>query len=181
MNQRRVFRYAVLTMSVIVLASACASTRPVSDQFDDATITAKIKTKLAGDPEINPFNIDVDTFDGVVTLRGEVEKQKAKDEAEHHALNTGGVQGVVNEIRVVSEAFEDDERATDAWITTKVKSKIAADPQLNPFNIDVDTLDGRVTLSGRVRTVEARQEAEKLARDTDGVVEVVNELRIGGD
>jgi len=164
------------TALLVVAVVGCSSTRPIGDQFDDKTVTAKVKSKLAADPDINPFNIDVDTIDGVVTLRGEVEKQKAKDEAEHHAQNTGGVKMVVNEIRVVSEAFEDDERYSDAWITTKIKSKLTADPQLNPFNIDVDTEDGRVTLSGRVKDSAARTEAHKLAEDTEGVRSVSNDL-----
>ena len=65
---------------------------------------------------------------------------------------------------------------SDGWITTKIKSKITADPELNPFNIDVDTQDGVVTLSGTVASADRRAEAEKLARGTKGVVDVINEL-----
>lgn len=69
--------------------------------------------------------------------------------------------------------------ARDAEITTRIKTKLTADPQVNPFTIDVDTVNGRVTLSGTVRTDEQREEAEKLARDTEGVTEVVNLLQVG--
>lgn len=69
--------------------------------------------------------------------------------------------------------------ARDAGITAKVKAKLTADPEINPLRIDVDTLDGRVTLSGKVRTERQREEAEALARGTEGVLEVVNLLEVG--
>lgn len=165
-------------ITLATLLVGCATNRTAGRQLDDATITSKIQSKLAADPEINPTNIDVDTFNGRVTLRGEVEKNYARDEAGELARNTEGVLGVDNEIRVVSAAEEDDSTVSDAWITTKIKSKITADPELNPFNIDVDTQDGVVTLSGAVSSVAKRAEAEKLARATKGVVEVVNDLEI---
>jgi hyperosmotically inducible protein len=69
--------------------------------------------------------------------------------------------------------------ARDIEITAKVKAKLTADPEINPLRIDVDTLDGRVTLSGKVRTERQREEAEALARGTEGVLEVVNLLEVG--
>lgn len=69
--------------------------------------------------------------------------------------------------------------ARDAEITTRIKTKLTVDPQINPFTIDVDTVNGRVTLSGTVRTEEQREEAEKLARDTEGVLELINLLEVG--
>jgi osmotically-inducible protein OsmY len=136
----------VIPAVALFLLIGCASTQPVGDQLSDRGITTRIQSKLTADPEVSPFNVDVDTLEGVVTLRGEVEKPAARDEAEKHARNTRGVRDVHNQIRVVSSEHEDDERVSDAWITTKVKSKLIADPQLNPFNIDVDTEDGYVTL-----------------------------------
>ncbi len=175
-------RATAAAAAVAALATVgCASTRTVGEQIDDGTITTKITTKLAADPEINPFNIDVDTLDGVVTLRGEVEKEEARAEAEKLARNTSGVLEVKNDIRVVPEEYEDDQSGSDAWITTKIKSKLTVDPQLNPFNIDVDTLDGVVTLSGRVKTREARRHAEELARETKGVITVDNDLEVEED
>jgi osmotically-inducible protein OsmY len=44
----------------------------------------------------------------------------------------------------------------------------------------VDTLDGVVTLSGKVKDPVARAEAEKLARDTKGVIDVDNRIQVEG-
>ena len=70
--------------------------------------------------------------------------------------------------------------ARDASITAKVKAKLIADPEVNALHIDVDTLDGRVTLSGKVASEDLKAEAEKLASRTEGVKEVVNMLQVAG-
>lgn len=67
----------------------------------------------------------------------------------------------------------------DAWITTKVESKLAADPQVSALNVNVNTNEGVVTLTGRVKSEENRREAVKLARDTEGVKEVRDLLEVG--
>ena len=71
------------------------------------------------------------------------------------------------------------EQIDDAAITTAVKSKLLADPQVAGHNIDVDTKEGVVTLSGRVDTADQSREAAKLAADTDGVRRVINNLSVG--
>ncbi len=66
---------------------------------------------------------------------------------------------------------------TNASITAAVKSELMKEPALDAMSIDVDTTgDGNVTLSGTVRSQVARQRAEELARSTDGVNAVRNEL-----
>lgn len=88
---------------VLVLAlalGACSSTRTAGTQVDDAAITMAVKAKLAADGDINPFNIDVDTNEGVVTLQGRVAKVEARTKAEQLARETDGVRRVVNLVKV---------------------------------------------------------------------------------
>lgn len=68
----------------------------------------------------------------------------------------------------------------DATVTAKVKAMLVADPEVKAFHIDVDTLDGRVTLSGKVASEDQRAEAEKLASRTEGVKEVLNLIQVAG-
>jgi hyperosmotically inducible protein len=68
----------------------------------------------------------------------------------------------------------------DAAITARVKAKLIADPEINSFHIDVDTVDGRVALNGKVSSAEQRSEAEDLARGTQGVRQVVNLIQVAG-
>jgi osmotically-inducible protein OsmY len=64
----------------------------------------------------------------------------------------------------------------DATLTTRVKSKFAADPVVSAMGISVETLKGTVQLSGFAKSGEERMTAEKLARETSGVVSVRNDI-----
>ena len=68
---------------------------------------------------------------------------------------------------------------TDAGVTTKVKSKLAADDTVKAYQIDVDTREKVVTLSGNVDSAAAKDRAAELARQTTGVVDVVNNITVG--
>lgn len=160
------------------LATACATTRPAGEQVSDAWITSKVESKLAADPNVNPFEIDVDTKEGVVRLSGMVDEENDRLEAEEIARNTDGVVRVINDLKVGD--IDVGTQVSDAGITSKVKSKLAADPEVTAMNVDVDTTDGVVTLSGLVRTESQREEAEELARNTEGVKRVRNLLEVVG-
>src|SRR5687767_1736058 len=67
---------------------------------------------------------------------------------------------------------------TDAGITTNVKTKMAADDTVKAYQIDVDTANGVVTLSGAVETAAAKEHAVMIARNTDGVRDVIDQLRV---
>jgi hyperosmotically inducible protein len=67
---------------------------------------------------------------------------------------------------------------TDPGITTAVKSKLAADDQVKAYRIDVDTNNGVVTLSGEVDSTAGKTRAVEIARGTDGVSNVVDNLTI---
>jgi hyperosmotically inducible protein len=67
---------------------------------------------------------------------------------------------------------------TDTGITTAVKAKLAADDIVKSYQIDVDTERRVVTLTGNVETTVAKDQALKLARETDGVREVVDKLSV---
>ena len=68
---------------------------------------------------------------------------------------------------------------TDAGITTKVKSTFASDDVVKAYQIDVDTKDHVVTLSGEIENGVAKERAVTLARGTAGVREVVDNLKVG--
>ena len=67
----------------------------------------------------------------------------------------------------------------DTWITTKVKSQYVGEDVLKGSDIDVDTKNNVVTLSGTVPTEVSRAAALRMARETKGVKRVVDNLRIG--
>jgi hypothetical protein len=67
---------------------------------------------------------------------------------------------------------------SDAGITTSVKTTMAADETVKAYQVDVTTENRVVTLSGDVETSAARDRAIEIARDTDGVADVIDQLRV---
>jgi hyperosmotically inducible periplasmic protein len=68
----------------------------------DGAITMKIQAKYADDNVVKGTNIDVDTANGVVTLKGQVDSLRERDAAEQLARETAGVKRVVNQLKVAA-------------------------------------------------------------------------------
>jgi hyperosmotically inducible protein len=71
----------------------------------------------------------------------------------------------------VDEA-ESTQPIDDTWITTKVKGKLLANRQVEGSEVDVDTLDGVVHLSGALGSQAEIDKVVEIARSTEGVVDV---------
>jgi len=68
--------------------------------FDDATVTAKVKTALLAQPQLKSLAIDVDTSKNVVSLNGTVESEQARADAERLVRQVEGVKEVKNNLQV---------------------------------------------------------------------------------
>jgi osmotically-inducible protein OsmY len=66
----------------------------------DAAITSEVKTKFLAEPGVSGLNINVDTNNGVVTLKGMVKSKAEADKAVMIARNSKGVKRVVNMLRI---------------------------------------------------------------------------------
>jgi hyperosmotically inducible protein len=66
----------------------------------DASITAEVKTKLIQEPGIRSGQIDVDTYESVVTLKGEVASAEQSGTVVSLAHSVKGVKSVTNELKV---------------------------------------------------------------------------------
>jgi hyperosmotically inducible protein len=169
----------------VVLAVGCAQS--------DAGITTSVKSRLAADDLVRARQIDVDTRDRVVTLTGEVRSAEEEAKALQIARDTNGVANVVDQLNVAPESgaapttgtgAAPTERgagplANDASITAAVKSKLLADPDTSALRIDVDTKDSMVTLTGTVGTEAEKKQAITIARNTEGVKNVTDRLKVG--
>jgi len=155
--------------------------RTIGEMTEDATITASVKSKLVWNEYTNGFAINVDTTNRRVTLRGVADTEQARTIAGRLALNTYGVRWVDNNIEVVKTAERtaikrsDDgmeQGLADSWITAKVESSFAYSRYVDAFDIDVDTKDGVVKLSGDVSSGAERDLAVELADNVRGVKRV---------
>jgi hypothetical protein len=80
--------------------------------------------------------------------------------------------------RVAEGTNQAQRAATNAGITARIKSKMALDEIVEAADIDVDTANGLVTLTGTVASTAERDRALQLARETSGVTSVVDRLTI---
>ena len=67
---------------------------------------------------------------------------------------------------------------SDSGITTAVKGKLVADDLVKAREINVDTRNQVVTLTGQVETQAEESRALQIARDTKGVRNVVDEITV---
>jgi osmotically-inducible protein OsmY len=68
----------------------------------------------------------------------------------------------------------------DTWITTRVKAAMFNESTLRSTEINVETFKGEVQLSGFVNSAQDIRRAVELARSTQGVKSVKNDMRIKG-
>jgi hyperosmotically inducible protein len=66
----------------------------------------------------------------------------------------------------------------EAALTTKIKAKMALDDTVKARSIDVTTRGTTVTLSGIVQSKEEHDRAMALARETEGVTDVIDDLKM---
>ena len=91
---------------------------------------------------------------------------------------------VVKGAKTVAKKTEDGlsktgEVMTDGWVTTRVHTRFVTEDLLKDSDISVDTDKHVVTLKGTVTTAAGRMKASTIAKNTEGVRRVVNQLTIG--
>lgn len=139
----------------------------------DEDIASKLRSLLEWNQDIDAERIDIAVDDGLVTLMGTVDSIWQKYHAEHIAENVPGVLGVSNRL-VVQPA----RRFSDEDIRSKILSSIDRNTSIEVGMINVYVKHGIVTLSGTVADYQAYRTAEEIARYTNGVVDVNNNLVI---
>ena len=162
---------------------------PAATATDDKTLEDRIDYSLETNAVVRKYNLDVKVDKGVATLTGDVATAAQKAEAEKLA-KVPGVTRVDNRIeidpnedktvadRIAKGLSRTGESVNDAWILTKVKWFHAGADALKGSDINADVKDGVVTLKGTVKTEAGRAKAIALAKDTDGVKRVVDQLTI---
>ena len=150
---------------------------------DDARITSSIQAMFYLDATVKTRQIDVTSQSGVVTLRGEVASEAERGQALALARNIAGVQRVEDSL-TVNAALDQSAAASqrpvapldDATVSADVKSKLGADAELRA--VDTSVSGGVLELRGTVPSAAARQRAVDLARQSDGVTQVVDRLTV---
>jgi|SRR5688572_252164 len=173
--------FAVLIMSAAVLGTAaCSSTRTqrsAGEHVDDAALLTSVKSALAAESAEAAADINVDVNRGEVKLSGFVDNANDKSRAAEVARGVEGVKSVQNDI-AVGESSSAGEVIDDSVLTAKVKTALIASSETKAHQINVETKDGVVQLSGFVDTNAAKSAATTVAKSVTGVKDVKNELSV---
>jgi osmotically-inducible protein OsmY len=141
----------------------------------DMWITSATKMRLLADSQTPALDINVDTWEGVVTLFGIVPSPEAKAAAEATARQVSGVKRVENELQVVASAKQAAVQVRDEEIEGAVK-KAFDTPAFKDITVEVK--NGVVRLTGTVPSGARRLEAAVAARAVPGVRAVEDDLRL---
>ena len=172
---------ALIASGAMVTMAACSSTRTQrapGEQVDDAALLTSVKSALAADPVTEAGEINVDVNRGVVKLAGYVDSPKEKQQAGDVARKVDGVQSVQNDISVKKSDESVGEVIDDSILTAKVKAALIADSSTKAHQINVETQEGVVQLSGFVDNATAKSTAGEVARGVNGVKSVQNDLQV---
>lgn len=123
-----------------------------------------------------PKNVSIKIKDGRVTLKGEVERYSERHEAERAISTIPGVKQVINRIRIRPSA--DRVSASADEIRKRISDHFVRLAELDGRAIQVQLRDSRIVLEGAVHSVIEASQAEDLAWNVPGAVEVENRLKV---
>ncbi len=173
---------ALLTVSAcatVAIATVAITTidiihdrRTAGEYIDDNTIEVKMKKfLLARKDRRKRAHVNPTSWNGILLLTGEIVSDTAKKEIFDYAKQIQGVRQVVDEATIAGKTSL-IARTNDAWITTKVKTKLIANKGIGANRIKVVSERGNVYLMGIVKQTEA-ESATAIARSVGGVQRVV--------
>src|SRR6266446_544628 len=140
----------------------------------DTDLTADVSDELFWDPKVDSTAIAVSADDGKITLRGTVGSLREKHEAQKAAQRVFGVISVDNQLQV--KLMNDDKRA-DAELRGDVLQALMLD-SIVPKTVDAKVEDGFVTLTGTADWQYQRDEAELVASNIVGALDVFDEIEL---
>ena len=168
----------------------------------DSELKDQIQAKIDSDPQLRDANLSIsaDADRNMATLSGTVESETLRTKAAEMAANAKPGLTIDNKIEVrpresnrgeytSEQARAEQEKAKsnketvgqsidDAWIHAKIVAKLVTDGQIPERKINVDVENKVVTLRGTVDSAEQKEAAERIARETEGVTRVNNQLKV---
>lgn len=153
--------------------------RAYAQRLEDATLAAVIRARLLWSRTTQKAPIEVQSSEGVITLRGKVDSAEAKELAGVVARTTDGVHLVNNLVSLDSAAMakaretpvgvSTGPQPSDSWVIDKIQNSFRFSRNLDGLNIKVASEGGMVRLSGEVVSSEQKTIAVEIARQIIGV------------
>ena len=173
-----------------------AECKTMEPKEHDSWIQGKLEGAYFLNKHLNPMEIKTKVNNNIVFLSGNVDSDIEKDLAGEIAKSIEGVEDVKNGLTVRPENFKKGDRKStkdqtnkngergfvqqveDASTTASVKVQLLANSNTDGTDINVDTMNNIVTLKGHVNSPEEKDLAEKIALNTDDVLNVVNKIKV---
>ena len=176
-------------MTAAIGKAVTQDTTATSQSKADETLKDRISYRLETSSVVRRYDVKVKVEQGVAMLSGKVATAAQKAEAERIAT-VDGISRVDSTIEVDADVDKNlserikggvsktGEKIGDGWITTKVNWFFVGEDRLKGSHIDVDTKDNVVTLKGTVQSQAGRLRAVELAKETEGVKRVADQLTV---
>ncbi|WP_346837162.1 BON domain-containing protein [Microbulbifer sp. SAOS-129_SWC] len=146
--------------------------RSLGTYLDDEKIQTITEVNInKAHPDLKNANIHVNVFNGVVLLTGQAPSSELRLLAGRTAQQVQNVRQVYNEVQVRGN-ISMLASSSDAWLTTKVKSVLLANKEIDSGRIKVVTENGVIYLMGLLTRAEAERAAD-VTRSIGGVQKVV--------
>ncbi len=193
---------AVSSLGFMACEDRGAKMTDSANQMSNAELERSIKRRLDADDQLKSANLKVsaDKDKKVATLSGTVETESLRSKALDLAKSTQPDMRIQDEIEVTptevsrkdfTEQMAKEEwtkakqlgekvgnRLDDAWIHGKIVAKLVATSKASARTVSVDVDNNVVTLRGTVQDAEQKTEAERIAKETDGVKRVDNQVKV---
>lgn len=153
-------------------ASVAHDRRTIGTQVDDTTTAGRISNVLSKDLAIHEqTSISVQVFNGTALLVGQAPTQALIQQAQNLASAVKNIRKLHNQIRLGSP-IPASVVANDAWLASKVKTKLLADKRIDGLHIEIEVENGEVFLMGLVSERESNI-AVDITRNINGVKQVI--------
>lgn len=164
---------AALVASVaVVTVDIVHDRRTAGEYIDDNTIELTAQNYLASSKAIRKgAHVRPTSWNGILLMTGEIESPELKQQIVNRLTGITGVRQLVDETTILGKT-KLGTRTNDAWITTRVKSRLVLKTGLDANRIKVTTTRGSVYLMGIVTPKEGMK-ATEVARAVKGVERVV--------
>lgn len=140
-------------------------------QLTDAEIARNAVHALESNVNVPAGGLTVTLQDGLATLRGTVSWAYQKEAAAASIRNLLGIREVFNEIEI--EPGSSPQKAVE-----EIAAALSRSALFDEHRIQIEAENGLVTLSGHVRSMAERAEAERLAESASGVARVNNRILV---
>lgn len=160
-------------------ANLVTDTRTTKEIWQDNNIEFEVAAIGNKAPFKGKARVVASSYNGTVVLMGQAPTQELINEFESKAREVNGVKNIHNQIKQ-KEPLSVTQISNDSWITTKVKSALLTDSELNGVKVKVITEDSDVFLFGYV-TPEQSERATEITRNISGVKQVIKGFQYGDE